>query len=291
MFPAENFKDSKHPSGAAFDVVDEHPDPPRNFTLAQLTKFDGTKDEKSGEDKEVYLSVNGIVFDVSKGRDFYGPGGPYEKVSFGGFAVFTVAPERQILQTARFFWRHQFAGHECGVALAKMSFDTEHLDDLKGCGALNFGERTELDNWIEKFRDYRCYPVLGKLVVDLPDPKRVLTAADLQKHNGSGEIPDGYAAAPIYIGANAQVFDMSFGGVGFYGPGGPYQKFAGRNASRALALMSLDEKDLENPSTADCTEKQIKVMHDWIKTFSERKGYPVVGRQGPWATFDVMLSS
>lgn len=42
--------------------------------------------------------------------------------------------------------------------------------------------------------------------------------------------------------------------------------------------MSLDEADLENTSTADCTEKQIKTMNDWIKTFSERKGYPVVGK-------------
>jgi len=172
----------------------------------------------------------------------------------------------------------QFAGHECGVALAKMSFDEEHLDDLKGCSALNFGEKSELDNWISKFRDYRCYPVLGKLVIDLPDPERVLTVADLREHDGSGEVPEGYAAAPIYIGADDKVFDVSFGGVGFYGPGGPYHKFAGRNASRALALMSLDETDLENASTADCTEKQIKTMNDWIKTFEERKGYPIVGK-------------
>ena len=144
-----------------------------------------------------------------------------------------------------------------------MSFDEEFLDDLKGCNALNFGEKTELENWISKFRDYRCYPVLGRLVVDI---------------DGSGEIPVGYATAPIYIGADDKVFDVSFGGVTFYGPGGPYNKFAGRNASRALALMSLDEKDLDNTSIADCTEKQIQTMNDWIKTFTERKGYPVVGR-------------
>lgn len=59
---------------------DDKPDPPRNFTLEQLLQYDGAKDEKSNEDKPVYLSLNGIVFDVSKGRAFYGPGGPYEKV-------------------------------------------------------------------------------------------------------------------------------------------------------------------------------------------------------------------
>ena len=178
------------------------------------------------------------------------------------------------------FLNDKFAGHECGVALAKMSFDTEFLDDLDGCKTkLNFGERTELDNWIEKFRDYRNYPILGRLVVQLPDPTRILSTEELRKYDGtSDEIPEGYATAPIYIGANNKVYDMSFGGVTFYGPGGPYHKFAGRDASRALALMSLDVKDVENTSIADCTEKQLKVMNDWIKTFEERKKYPVVGR-------------
>jgi membrane-associated progesterone receptor component len=94
MFPAETFKDSRHPSAADFSEHDEQPDPPRNFTLAQLAHFDGTKDEKSEEEKPVYLSVNGIVFDVSNGRDFYGPGGPYEKVR--GLACGVVARESRM---------------------------------------------------------------------------------------------------------------------------------------------------------------------------------------------------
>jgi len=56
------------------DEEEEEPEPPRNFTAKQLRHFDGTKDEKTDEDKPVYLSVAGTVFDVSKGRDFYGPG-------------------------------------------------------------------------------------------------------------------------------------------------------------------------------------------------------------------------
>lgn len=69
MFPAESFKDSKHPSGTTpGEEAEDEPDPPRNFTREQLSVFDGNKDEKSGADKPVYLSVNGIVFDVSRGR-------------------------------------------------------------------------------------------------------------------------------------------------------------------------------------------------------------------------------
>ena len=97
IFPSDSIQNSEHVKKGAStnasttgnsnnanrhhgDDEDDKPDPPRNFTLEQLLQFDGTKDEKTSEDKPVYVSINGIVFDVSQGRNFYGPGGPYEKV-------------------------------------------------------------------------------------------------------------------------------------------------------------------------------------------------------------------
>lgn len=56
---------------------EQQPDPPRNFTRVQLRHFDGSFDESSKEERPVYLSISGIVFDVTDGKDFYGPGGPY----------------------------------------------------------------------------------------------------------------------------------------------------------------------------------------------------------------------
>ena len=70
------------PDPAIDDEEEEEADPPRNFTAQQLLEFDG-KPGKDGTDKPVYLSVNGIVFDMSTGRDFYGPGGPYELFAGG----------------------------------------------------------------------------------------------------------------------------------------------------------------------------------------------------------------
>ena len=46
-------------------------EPTRVFTKEELAKYKG---ENGGD---VYLAIMGRVFDVTKGRDFYGPGGGY----------------------------------------------------------------------------------------------------------------------------------------------------------------------------------------------------------------------
>mmetsp|Transcript_24898 Transcript_24898/g.31737 ORF Transcript_24898/g.31737 Transcript_24898/m.31737 type:complete len:165 (+) Transcript_24898:318-812(+) len=162
-----------------------------------------------------------------------------------------------------------------------MSFDEAHLDDIAGCKTLNFGEKNELDGWIEKFTYFRCYPVLGKLIPadKIPSSDRIVSKEEIAKNDGLGEIPEGYATPPIYIGAGSKVFDVSFGGVTFYGKDCSYNRFAGKNASRALAKMSFDPADTENTDTSDLTDKEKKVLDDWVKTFEERKGYPIVGVQ------------
>jgi len=240
------------------DDDDDETEPPRNFTATQLLHYDGTQCPKFLEPKPVYLSIAGKVFDVSSGREFYGPGASYEI----------------------------FAGHECGIALAKMSFDTSHLDDIAGCqmtsdgGKLNYAEKDELDNWLMKFEHYKCYPVVGALIADedMPDPGRIVTKEELRKNDGKGELPKGYATTPLYVGAKGRVFDVSFGGVTFYGEGCPYHLFVGVDASRALALMSLDKADASNPDVSDLTAKQINTLNEWVTTFEEKKMYPIVGR-------------
>ena len=50
---------------------------------------------------------------------------------------------------------HCFAGRECGVSLAKMSFEETHLDLLEGFSTvLNYGEKCEPYSWFESLENF-----------------------------------------------------------------------------------------------------------------------------------------
>ena len=86
---------------------------------------------------------------------------------------------------------------------------------------------------------------------------------------------------PVYLAVRGQVFDVTTG-RNFYGPGGPYENFAGRDASRGLACGSFDEdmltKDLEGPlDTLDgLGDDEMEALRGWEERFSEK--YLVVGK-------------
>lgn len=77
------------------------------------------------------------------------------------------------------------------------------------------------------------------------------------------------------------MFDVT-SGRNFYGPGGPYANFAGRDASRGLAHGSFDEsmltKDLEGPLDPldDLDADQLESLSNWEARFNEK--YLVVGK-------------
>ena len=77
------------------------------------------------------------------------------------------------------------------------------------------------------------------------------------------------------------VFDVTPGRQ-FYGPLGPYANFAGRDASRGLALGSFDEdmltKDLDGPldDLKDLGPDEVDALNGWEERFREK--YLIVGR-------------
>jgi len=95
-----------------------------------------------------------------------------------------------------------------------------------------------------------------------------ISEAQLSRYDGKN------GSLPILVAIRGKIYDVS-SGKSFYGPGGSYAMFSGKDASRALAKMSTKEEDV----VADIdglTEKEIGVLDDWDRKFAAK--YPVVGR-------------
>ena len=100
-----------------------------DLTPEDLAAFDGT-----GAEGTIYISVRGVIYDVTAGKDFYGPGGGY----------------------------HVFAGKDATRSLAKMQIS----DAEANCGWDNLNEehKQTLGEWEAKYQ--QKYPVVGALIRD-----------------------------------------------------------------------------------------------------------------------------
>jgi membrane-associated progesterone receptor component len=222
----------------------EKKDPPRDFTLAQLREFDGSNG------KPIYVGLCREVFDVTSAASFYGPGNTY----------------------------NCFAGREATRAMAKLSFEEADLSSLKDDDFGGFEKQT-LEDWYNKFKHYKQYPVVGR--VSVPPSGRSFTKAELlatKEGPDASKVPEGRVDAPLYMAINGNVLDVSYGGQEMYGPGAPYYRFVGIDASRALARMSFEPADLASSDLSDLTAEQQKTLADWEKKFLEAKKYPIVGK-------------
>jgi cytochrome-b5 reductase len=86
---------------------------------------------------------------------------------------------------------------------------------------------------------------------------------------------DGIGEKPVYICAKGIVYNVD---KNFYGPEGAYSNFGGRDASRALALMSLDTADVEDSRLDDLSSSQLDSLEEWIERFEmkyQRVGFLV----------------
>ncbi|MCJ1318509.1 hypothetical protein MMC15_003839 [Xylographa vitiligo] len=107
-----------------------------------------------------------------------------------------------------------------------------------------------------------------------PTVFRTFTPPELKPFNGENSMP-------VYLAVRGRVFDVT-AGRNFYGPGGPYENFAGRDASRGLASGSFDEdmltKNLEGPldKLEGLGPEEMDALRGWEERFSEK--YLVVGK-------------
>ena len=102
-------------------------EPKEFWKESELAEYDGSKDE----DGPILFAADGLVFNVYKGRNFYGPGGEY----------------------------HIFAGRDATRLLARTKVEEESEEEAKQ--PLNMAERAALAGWIFTFKGK--YEIVGKL--------------------------------------------------------------------------------------------------------------------------------
>ncbi|BBM98823.1 membrane-associated progesterone receptor component [Marchantia polymorpha subsp. ruderalis] len=104
----------------------------------------------------------------------------------------------------------------------------------------------------------------------LPPPVQLgtMTEEELSVYDGSDP------KKPLLMAIKAQIYDVSQS-RNFYGPGGFYSQFAGKDASRALAKMSFEEKDL-NGNLEGLSPYELDALNEWEFKFQGK--YVKVGQ-------------
>ncbi|XP_023554188.1 membrane steroid-binding protein 2-like [Cucurbita pepo subsp. pepo] len=105
---------------------------------------------------------------------------------------------------------------------------------------------------------------LGEQLQPLPPPVQVgeVSEDELKQYDGSD--PE----KPLLMAIKGQIYDVSQSRM-FYGPGGPYALFAGKDASRALAKMSFEEKDLTG-DISGLGPFELEALQDWEYKFMSK---------------------
>jgi membrane-associated progesterone receptor component len=95
----------------------------------------------------------------------------------------------------------------------------------------------------------------------LPPPVQLgdVTLEELAEYDGRD------SKKQLLMAIKGQIYDVSQSRT-FYGPGGPYALFAGKDASRALAKMSFEEKDLTG-DLEGLSPYELEALTDWEYKF------------------------
>lgn len=94
-----------------------------------------------------------------------------------------------------------------------------------------------------------------------------ITLEELSKCNGLDP------TRPILFSVGGKIYDVTES-RDFYGPGGAYHVFAGREIARALGKMAIEEAECRG-DIEDLTPRELSILKDWVDKFDSK--YTVVG--------------
>lgn len=104
------------------------------------------------------------------------------------------------------------------------------------------------------------------------EPQAEWTLAEVAQHDGTAA-----ESGPILLAADGEVFNVGVG-RNFYGPGGEYALFAGRDATRLLAKMRT-ELETDDEAIKPLSIAERLTLAGWM--FTLRGKYELVGRLAP----------
>lgn len=98
-----------------------------------------------------------------------------------------------------------------------------------------------------------------------------LTLDELAKYDGQDK------ALPLYLAINGSVYDVSVSRT-IYGPGGPYSKFAGKDAARAWVTGCFGKPDEFTYDLREIDEKEARnAIQNWQDFYDNHRKYWYVG--------------
>jgi hypothetical protein len=148
--------------------ISEHGDD-YTMTLAQLSDMDG-----STAQTPIYISLNGLIYDVSAARELYGPGG---NQCNGCDACNYVFCSLRLRTSGNY---HYFAGRDSTRAYATGCANEACLKSANSLENLQQDEKDQIQKWIELYHTHDKYKFVGKLVAD---PVDAILAAESHNHS------------------------------------------------------------------------------------------------------------
>ena len=108
-----------------------------------------------------------------------------------------------------------------------------------------------------------------KLYQSMTSEEKVFTVSQLAQYDGSD--PE----KPVYLAIKGKVYDVS-AGRSYYGPGGSYSFFSGKDATRAYITGCFDQ-DLTH-DLRGLNDAEIATLQTWIDFYAKSSKYFSVGR-------------